>query len=181
MILFCDSLTKEPEGGSASIPYELFKETYVFLARLDNGPEPIPISPLPSNIEIVQEMVKQKKSYIEREIHEEYIQCPGALGEVHDLPAQENIGPFISWSGSTIEPPEQTMGQRYCLEIFNHLVELTINVCERRELDGIVGMNKLQADHKMIYPIVDSILWIICKRKFNYIFIILFFLKIIQQ
>lgn len=35
MILVCEILTEEPEGGSAMIPVEIFNDVYVFLARID--------------------------------------------------------------------------------------------------------------------------------------------------
>lgn len=39
MVLICEVLTKEPEGGSAMIPVEVFVNLYQFLARLDCGPD----------------------------------------------------------------------------------------------------------------------------------------------
>lgn len=35
MILLCESLTKEPDGGSAAIPYKDFLTMYSFLANMD--------------------------------------------------------------------------------------------------------------------------------------------------
>ena len=61
------------------------------------------------------------------------------------------------------------MGYRYSLDIVNNLIEIVFNVCERRELDGIVGMNEFQADYKMVYPIVDSLLWVMCKNLIIYL------------
>lgn len=39
MVLVCEVLTNEPEGGSAMIPVDVFVNLYQFLARLDCGPE----------------------------------------------------------------------------------------------------------------------------------------------
>lgn len=39
MVLVCEVLTNEPEGGSALIPVDMFVNLYQFLARLDCGPE----------------------------------------------------------------------------------------------------------------------------------------------
>lgn len=35
MILVCEILTEEPEGGSAMIPVETFNDVYKFLASID--------------------------------------------------------------------------------------------------------------------------------------------------
>lgn len=35
MILFCEIITEEPEGGSAMIPLEPFLDVYKFLAAID--------------------------------------------------------------------------------------------------------------------------------------------------
>lgn len=35
MILICEILTEEPEGGSATIPLEVFMDLYRFLAEID--------------------------------------------------------------------------------------------------------------------------------------------------
>lgn len=35
MILLCETLTKEPDGGSACIPLNEFLHMYMFLARMD--------------------------------------------------------------------------------------------------------------------------------------------------
>ncbi|RZF32028.1 hypothetical protein LSTR_LSTR007106 [Laodelphax striatellus] len=38
MILICELLTDEPEGGSAAIVYQTFMTLYIYLARMDCGP-----------------------------------------------------------------------------------------------------------------------------------------------
>ncbi|XP_066998970.2 uncharacterized protein [Anabrus simplex] len=38
MVLLCELLTEEPEGGSAMIPCDTFCDLYTFLARMDCGP-----------------------------------------------------------------------------------------------------------------------------------------------
>lgn len=35
MILFCEIITEEPEGGSAMVPLEVFLDVYKFLAAID--------------------------------------------------------------------------------------------------------------------------------------------------
>lgn len=40
MILICETITEEPEGGSAMIPVDTFVWLYTFLAQLDCGPKP---------------------------------------------------------------------------------------------------------------------------------------------
>lgn len=37
MYLICELLTEEPEGGSDAIPFETFKQLYMFLAEMNCG------------------------------------------------------------------------------------------------------------------------------------------------
>lgn len=47
MILICEILTEEPDGGSAMIPVETFNSLYTYLARLSCGTIPT-IEQIPS-------------------------------------------------------------------------------------------------------------------------------------
>jgi hypothetical protein len=37
MYLIFELLTEEPEGGSDTVPFETFKELYIYLAQMDCG------------------------------------------------------------------------------------------------------------------------------------------------
>ena len=41
MILICETITEEPEGGSAMIPVDTFVWLFTILAQMDCGPKPL--------------------------------------------------------------------------------------------------------------------------------------------
>lgn len=49
MVLLCEVLTEEPDGGSAMVPVEVFVPLYQYLARMNCGPvNPHKALPAPS-------------------------------------------------------------------------------------------------------------------------------------
>jgi hypothetical protein len=67
MVLLCELMTEEPEGGSAMVPLKLFLTLYRYLAELDCGPvDPLsvvsPPPPVPEENESLITFTREEDS-----------------------------------------------------------------------------------------------------------------------
>ncbi|KAK5638438.1 hypothetical protein RI129_012733 [Pyrocoelia pectoralis] len=103
MIMVCEILTEEPEGGSAMVPLEVFVDVYKFLAQIDAS-EPQKINNLyftDSLLSIYREppAVVSSESTIEVEEkieEEEVVYEEEKVEEVEEKPVEDLVGVVIS-------------------------------------------------------------------------------------
>ncbi|CAH1103786.1 unnamed protein product [Psylliodes chrysocephalus] len=109
MTLICEIMTEEPEGGSAMIPFEIFMDLYIFLAKIDaSKPQVLKnihfgdavlnvykrLSDRDLAIEKTSEVEEEEESQksesiesidldLEKEVSKEDISCPSLVGDDH--------------------------------------------------------------------------------------------------
>nr|XP_022902014.1 uncharacterized protein LOC111414802 [Onthophagus taurus] len=105
MIMFCEIMTEEPEGGSAMITVEMFLEVYKFLAMIDASQPQILPNLYFTDVYLGLEMKKEKKKK-KRHESESSITPESSVKSVEVIAAEEESAESIKGEGSLISCPD---------------------------------------------------------------------------
>ncbi|KRT81124.1 hypothetical protein AMK59_5404, partial [Oryctes borbonicus] len=105
MILFCEIITEEPEGGSAMIPLEAFLEVYKFLAAIDAS-KPQTLINLYFTDSALNLFAKEKKKVVKEVESESTPSIESSTPTVEEVAEEQEAEVEIAGEGSIISCPD---------------------------------------------------------------------------
>ncbi|XP_049839376.1 uncharacterized protein LOC126284468 [Schistocerca gregaria] len=156
MIVICEILTEEPEGGSAMIPFSTFSDLYTYLAKKDCGP---PSAHKPDVKETIQAEEESDETETEDKFHKQHAEdiIADIVGTVVSVPGDEEqttknvTGADVQGEGEQGQSPqlsETTIGEMQMsgskdLEDTAEVHEESVQITETK---GENGMDNVHPD-----------------------------------
>ncbi|XP_049767571.1 uncharacterized protein LOC126100953 [Schistocerca cancellata] len=154
MIVICEILTEEPEGGSAMIPFSTFCDLYTYLAKKDCGP---PSAHKPDVKETIQAEEESDETEAEDKFHKQHAEdiIAGIVGTVVSVPGDEEqttenvTGADVQGEGEQEQSPElseTTIGELQMsgskdLEDTAEVHEESVQITETKGENGMDNMH----------------------------------------